>query len=186
MLLGLAIIFIALFAVYAKGLYQQRSWISHDHDIQVNVDQKNDFEGLSIKLTELNHEVNEQHGYVFVLSYSGQQGDGIQALTSLQCWVASFNLPMLILEPIMTKSAFVSFPTQDLKNSQFLRFSDMIDIEHFNRITKSSGYALMGTREDFFTAAPRNAIIVQVKLAQDDQILPPRLSGVGVPNLTEN
>ena len=107
------------------------------------------------------HDYN--HGYVVAMSFSGQQGAGIQALTSLQCWVASFNLPMYILEPVMSKTVFVSIPR--VSQDTFLTFSDLFDIEYFNRISKSLGYALVGTRKEFYSDAPREAIYVHVKSA---------------------
>ena len=115
----------------------------------------------------LSHRQPKQHGYVVALSYSGQQGAGIQALVSLQCWLASFNLPMLILEPVILNTAFISDPLRkQLHNPHktFLRFSDMFDIQHFNTISESLGYPRVGTREDFFTGAPRNVIFIDMKL----------------------
>ena len=165
-------VFTVLVVVYTKGLYKQNQLIRPY--VRSSPDWSRHAPDLSTNITKISHKRNEQHGYVFVLSYSGQQGAGIQALTSLQCWVASFNLPMFILEPILSRTVFVSFP-RNLNNTQFVRFSDMFDIKHFNRISKSSGYALVGTREDFFTAAPRNAIYVYVKLARREKIRPPRL-----------
>lgn len=106
---------------------------------------------------------NYNHGYVVAMSFSGQQGAGIQALTSLQCWVMSFNLPMVILEPVMSKTVFVSIPR--VSQDTFLTFSDLFDIQYFNRISKSVGYALVGTREEFYSDAPRDAVYVHVMSA---------------------
>ena len=91
--------------------------------------------------------------------YSGQQASSIKALTSLQCWVASFNLSMYILEPIMNNTMFFSIPPN--RYDSYLSFSDLFDIQHFNRLSESSGYASMRTREEFFSHAPRNAIFVK-------------------------
>ena len=105
---------------------------------------------------------SKENGYVVALRYSGQQGAGIQALMSLQCWAASFNLPIRILEPIINRTVFVSVPNErsiSLSN-KFLRFSDLFDIQHFNSISESIGYVSVGTREDFFTSAPRDVIYV--------------------------
>ena len=124
--------------------------------------------------TKLIHKRNQQFGYVLALSYSGQQGAGIQALTSLQCWVASFNLPMLVLEPIISKTVLVSIP-RDLLHTPFLRFSDLFNIHHFNKISESLENALMGTREEFFTDGPRNAIYIYVKLAHKHALKEPKV-----------
>lgn len=124
------------------------------------------FRRLTSTMSQRRH---KQHGYVVALSYSGQQGAGIQALMSLQCWVASFNLPMVILEPVMSNTVFISIPPEKQHSShnaflRFLRFSDMFDIQHFNKISESLGYAQLGTREDFFIDAPRDVIFIDMKL----------------------
>lgn len=108
----------------------------------------------------------EYYGYVVALRYSGQQGAGIQALMSLQCWAASFNLPIRILEPILNDTFFVSIPHERKTSlsSRFLRFGDLFDIKHFNRVSESIGYVSVGTKEEFLTAAPRNAIYIHLKL----------------------
>ena len=113
------------------------------------------------------NEYSKEHayGYVVALRYSGQQGAGIQALMSLQCWAASFNLPIHILEPILYSTVLVSVPHErsvSLSNNS-LRFSDLFDIQHFNRISESIGYVSVGTEEDFLTFAPRDAIYVHLE-----------------------
>ena len=125
----------------------------------------NEYSSSKFNLT--NHGVHgEPYGYVVAGSFSGQQGAGIQALISLQCWAASFSLPIRILEPLLSDTTFVSIASAKHRNSTFLRFSDLFDLQHFNRISASLGYAVLGTREDFFTAAPRDVIFVEMKRVQ--------------------
>ena len=108
--------------------------------------------------------IKKRQGYVTALTYSGQQGAGIQALTSLQCWATSFNLPVQILEPIMYKTNFLSFLKED-KNGTFMRFSDFFDVEHFNQVSRSIGFQVpIGKREDFFSNAPREVIFIREKM----------------------
>ena len=38
-------------------------------------------------------------GHVITLGYTGQQIAGVRGLLSQQCWIASFGLPMKIVEP---------------------------------------------------------------------------------------
>ena len=94
------------------------------------------------------------------LKYNGQQGAGIQALISLQCWAASFHLPVAVLEPIMSGTDFISIPQQ---NNSFMRFSDLFDIEHFNQRSQSLGFVPIGTREDFATNAPTEVIYIRIQ-----------------------
>ena len=102
---------------------------------------------------------DNRQGYVMALRYSGQQGAGIQALISLQCWAASFHLPVAILEPIMSGTHFFSIPQQ---NNSFMRFSDLFDIEHFNQHSQSLGFVPLGTREDFIANAPTEVIFINI------------------------
>lgn len=113
----------------------------------------------------LSNRLGKQHGYVVALQFSGQQGAGIQALMSLQCWAASFGLPIRILEPLISSTMFASFVSPRHQNSTFLKFGDMFDLEHFNKISESSlNYAQLGTREDFFADAPKDIIFVSMDL----------------------
>ena len=64
-------------------------------------------EHTSSKFNLTAHTVHgESYGYVVAGSFSGQQGAGIQALISLQCWAASFSLPIRILEPLLSRYYF--------------------------------------------------------------------------------
>ena len=108
-------------------------------------------------------EQDRTQGYIISLFFTGQQGAGIQCLTSLQCLVASFDLPVLILEPSMVRNEFVSLAPVRSQNSTVLRFGDFFDLQHFNRMSKSLGYALLGTKEEFYAEAPREIVFVEIK-----------------------
>lgn len=72
-----------------------------------------------------------EYSYVMALQYSGQQGTGIQALMSLQCFIGSFNLSMYILEPVMTDTSYGSLLdlSSNHTSTSLLKFSD---ISQFN------------------------------------------------------
>ena len=149
-----------LVAVYSKGAYYKHNVISSTSPyVQKAHELSRHASESDAKFLRQSHKRQEQHGYAVALGYSGQQVAGIQAMVSLQCWVSSFNLPMRILEPIMSNTMFVSVPRHP--DNTFLAFSDLFDIRHFNRISESLGYALVGTREEFFSEAPRNVIFVK-------------------------
>ena len=155
-LLGLLLIFTALVAVYINGAHKHGSSIT-PHMPRIFDLSRNSRES-EVNIQTQSHKRNDQHGYVVVMSYSGQQGAGIQSLLSMQCWVSTFNLPMYILEPIMTSTMFVSIPRH--QENSFLTFSDLFDIEHFNRMSESTGFPLVVSREQFFSDAPRNVIFI--------------------------
>ena len=81
---------------------------------------------------------NHKYGFVMALTYSGQQGAGIQALMSLQCFVGSFSLPMEIVEPVISSTRFESF-SSSTNNRSLVTFSDMFDRKHFNDISVDAG-----------------------------------------------
>ena len=155
-LLGLLLIFTALVGVYIKGSSKHGSSIA-PHMRRI-FDLSRDVGESEVKFQTQSQKRDVKHGYVVVMSYSGQQGAGIQSLLSMQCWVSTFNLPMYILEPIMSSTMFVSIPRHT--ENRFLTFSDLFDIEHFNRMSESTGYPLVVSREQFYSDAPRNVIFI--------------------------
>ena len=102
-------------------------------------------------------------GYVVSLRYTGQQGTGIQALMSLQCFIGSLNLSMYILEPSMTGTSFgSSFELSHAYNSRsLLKFSDIFDITHFNNASKSMGFAEIRSESEFQRNAPTDIILIE-------------------------
>ena len=103
-----------------------------------------------------------KYGYVLGLSYVGQQGAGIQALMSLQCFIGSVGLPMQILEPVITATKFESHHTID-SQSPSTSFSDIFDITHFNLVSKSNGLASLASMKEFVADAPKVVILVITK-----------------------
>lgn len=101
---------------------------------------------------------SSMYGYVVAMQYSGQQGTGIQALMSLQCWIGSFNLPMLILEPILNETQFISF--SNVFKTSLIQFSDLFDISRFNSASASMKFAQLGSQDHFYKNAPRKVIYV--------------------------
>ena len=107
-----------------------------------------------------------QLGYVIALEFTGQQGANIQSIISLQCLAASFRFPVQILEPIMYDRNFVSVYRREKSHGSYLRFSDLFDVEHFNKVSESIGYVSIGTREDFVASAPNDVIFVKMNRLQ--------------------
>ena len=68
------------------------------------------------------------YGYVLNLRYGGQQHGGAGSMASLQCWIKSFNLPMLIDEPAIRCSMFYA------ADKPTLRLGDIFDLQKFNNL----------------------------------------------------
>ncbi len=100
-------------------------------------------------------------GYVLGIHFNGQQSAGIRSLTSLQCWVGSFNLPMYVVEPLIVESVVHTVANESQTNG--LRLRDFFDIHRYNERTKNLGYRELASWEDFMLNAPRNVVIVRTK-----------------------
>ena len=104
---------------------------------------------------------SRQLGYVLPLGYGGYQGRGCDGVLSVQCWLKSFNLPMMVVEPLIQDSQFVATGRH---KSGVLSFSDLFDIDHFNKLTtKRSGYAQLSKWDDFIQKSPKDVIYVIVR-----------------------
>ena len=65
---------------------------------------------------------------------------------------------MNILEPVISDTMFNSVPHGHQNAS--VAFSDLFDIQHFNRISESVGYPILATRQEFFSDGPKEAILM--------------------------
>ena len=104
-------------------------------------------------------------GFMTAMRYSGQQGSGIRAIKSLQCWASGISMPMNILEPTITDSTLAAdFPPSiarpSLPNSTHLLLSDLFDIEQFNKDSNDRHLPQLMPRRQFIVNAPKNVIIV--------------------------
>lgn len=103
------------------------------------------------------------HGYIMGLRYGGQQSGGVGSLASLQCWIKSFDLPLLIAEPAVRHSKLFS---TDLKG---LRFSDFFDIEKFNNLRVGrKEFGQIAAWDHFLKHAPRSVVYVQINDPKDE------------------
>ena len=81
-------------------------------------------------------------GYVLVLKYAGQQGSGVQVLSSLQQWIRNLGLPMKVVEPFIQNSALGIHPAEKA-NGKSVRFGEMFDLDNFNDVSRRRGQAEM-------------------------------------------
>ena len=118
---------------------------------------------VKTKLSLRNSHASTEHGYVVALRYTGQQGTGIQALMSLQCFIGSLNLSMYILEPSMTETSFGSFfeMSPNYNSSSSLRFSDIFDTIHFNNASRNMGFAEIRSEDEFHKDSPTDIILIE-------------------------
>ena len=132
-----------------------------------------------------NSDKSHKYGYVVGMIYSGQQGAGVQALMSLQCFIGSFGLPMQILEPVISSTKFESYHSID-NQSLLTSFSDMFDITHFNIVSENAGLASLVTMKDFVVDAPKVTILVVTIRHQASYGRQKRVSSVSIIWSSEN
>ena len=110
-------------------------------------------------------------GYVISLGYARanqQQGRCAVGIVAMQCWLKSFDLPMHIVEPLVSSSKFLGLPNS---NSQLVNFGDIYDIDQFNKLTGvDKGFAQLIRWDDFLQVAPHNIIFVRIGLGRRHQI----------------
>ncbi len=114
----------------------------------------------------------DNHIDIIVLNYNGQQGSGIKAIISFQCWEAHSALPgsVHIVEPALSNSIL----TGDIVGSTFT-FGDLFDLNKFNLISKKLDYAEMITADQFFNNGSKKIIFVETnKKNRTDGILWPK------------
>ena len=104
----------------------------------------------------------DQRGYVVSLEYTGQLVAGLRAIISLQCWIASFRLPMVLVEPYVVQSRLmhgVHLWKTEFGTAQTppLTISDFFNMDYF-----------LGDRSPFVSTkelwgkAPRKVILMSV------------------------
>ncbi len=108
---------------------------------------------------------SSRRGYILTLTYTGQQSAGLRGIMSQQCWAASFNLPMTIVEPFGINSSLCNrakaWTTLD-RGEPLTRFSDYFDIIHFNQHAIAAGNPPLVSWEEFLHKAPRKVIVVYI------------------------
>ena len=111
--------------------------------------------------------------HTIVLHLAGQQASGVQALINVQCLVHSLDLPVVFLEPVAVLNKFKAMPlvqfdisgnpmTRDSQSNMVVYFSDLFDLDVFNKFSGDMHYAQLVPRDAFFATAPRKVIFVHL------------------------
>lgn len=98
-------------------------------------------------------------GYVWNRRYAGQQGAGLLALISQQCWLQRAKLPMKIVEPFFRNSTLYGYP-MSLQTKTDLRLRDLVDLEQFESTSHEQGLDKLISWEHFIVKSPRYIIVV--------------------------
>lgn len=105
----------------------------------------------------------ERNGRVMVLRYSGQQGAGVKALSSLQQWIRDVRLPMTIVEPLVQDSVLgLRCVKENGTVVTGVRFGEMFDLHHFNKVSRSKGLPEMVTWSSYIAQPLTNAVWIHM------------------------
>ena len=104
-----------------------------------------------------------QYGYAYILDTLGQQSAGMRGVLSLQCWVASFGLPVHIVEPVIVSGHLTSASKQFLEGKHdTLTFSDIVNVTHFNEESRKEGFPTLVGAKEFLNKAPRKKVVLKM------------------------
>ena len=106
------------------------------------------------------------HGFVLTLEYTGQLIAGLRALLSQQCWLSSFRLPLVIVEPFSNNSLLRHSHRLWRDHSEdhpTVLFRDLFDVDHLNEQSHMTGNPVLSTWENFLRVAPRKVILVTIE-----------------------
>ena len=111
--------------------------------------------------------------HTIVLYLAGQQASGVQALINVQCHVHILDLPVIFLEPVIVLNKFKAMPlveydasgksmTKESLPKMVVHFSDLFDLDIFNKFSSEMNYSQVVPRDVFFASAPRKIILVHL------------------------
>ena len=121
-------------------------------------------------------------GYIAGMRYSGQQGAGVSALFALQRWVKDVRLPMVIVEPFIQNSVLGSHR----RSGPDVKFSEMFNLENFNRVSRREGVAEVVPWETYLARSPVRAILVKARgVPRPGPVPPPVVEWFAQPNSSE-
>lgn len=151
-------------AVTSKGLGKKGT--THKHIAKKDSNKNDHLQDSKVSNTPQNHRKSssDTFGYVISLRYGGQQSGGAGSLASLQCWIKSFDLPMLIAEPALKRSKFYA------GDKAKLRLGDIFDITKFNNLdVGKKEYGQIAPWEQFLKNAPREIVYVKIVDSKSEQ-----------------
>ena len=103
------------------------------------------------------------HTFIVTVRFGGQQGAGLLALVSQQCFISDLGIHAYIVEPFLDDSVLyhTDLKTTDSRNK--LKFSDLFNLDTFNRESQKLGYEPIVRLEYFLNQVPDKAIIVELQ-----------------------
>jgi len=159
--------------VFTKGGIMDENWDKEEldkkedlnkEDLDDDKDLSDNFKSVHNSTSSPSDPTPSMYGYVLNLRYGGQQSGGAGSMASLQCWIKSFNLPMLIVEPAIWRSKFRAADNPTLK------LGDIFDLQKFNNLhVGKKRYGKIATWGRFLENAPREIVYVRIFDSKDEK-----------------
>jgi len=108
-----------------------------------------------------------EKGYALSLQYPGQQGAGIRALASFQCFLGSVTSRLAIVEPYFEGTKLRGVTSLEDK----IELSSLFNLENFNTASKNVGYPELATVKDFTQNRPRPVVVVKTQHNQGNKLI---------------
>ena len=126
-------------------------------EIKGNVDH---YQGHS---KSIDNHFSSEYGYVLGAHFSDQLTGGTVNVISLQCWAASLNAKVKVVEPFTRAGSILGFEDSFIRNTtskdEYPRLYDYFDEHTWSSQTKKRHYPTVVTWEEFLSKAPRKIII---------------------------
>ena len=125
------------------------------------------------QMDDFNLEPNFNKMYAVSLKYQGQQGAGVRAIASLQCFLGSLDQHFSILEPYIEETNFRGYSTSGSQgdDQEDMKFSDFFNFDHFNAASRKKNYAELVKMEEFSNHSPKYVILVVVRSVRVNRVI---------------
>ncbi len=110
------------------------------------------------------HHHHHREPMVVSLSYWEQTGNALSNLFDLQCWANSVGIGR-VLEPSIKQFGQSTFHFVN-GNTNYLKFSDLFDVDHWNSMSLNQNYSQLSSMDRFLECASKDIVFVQMKYAQ--------------------
>lgn len=112
-------------------------------------------------------EYNPSKGFVLNLRYPGQQGAGVRALASFQCFLGSLTPQLFIAEPYLEDTKLRGVTSSPNR----LKLSSLFDFDHFNAKSRQVGNPELINVDDFISSRPKPVILINVEHNRSNTVI---------------
>lgn len=162
---GLTICVLVILLALSTKKYQYGWQISREHTFQT----EEGGGGVGGLITSPQDE-GPPHIYLMAVRYSGQQGAGITAIASLQCWGGRSGLNATVVEPSIRNTTIIGFFKKDMVTVA-MTLGDYFDMKHLNAASRKVGNAEVISQEEFFAKPLKKVVVIRTMNKNNYKVL---------------